>query len=233
MWTIMACPISGDNVAVSVEPFLVLAAQPEPPIAELALSLAAEFREVDETAAFVALDELGEEVAVARAASDGPRAGIDALREVLAIRHGFAGDVRRYDHPYNSMLDLVLERRRGLPILLSVLYVATAQRAGIPLSGVGLPGHYVVGDLSMREPLLIDPFDGGAPVIADSPRLVRAWGAHETALRILNNLVAAYDRRADISRAIQAAELRLALPLEHSRMQALRLELGALRARLN
>jgi regulator of sirC expression with transglutaminase-like and TPR domain len=131
------------------------------------------------------------------------------------------------------MLDLVLERRRGLPILLSVLYLATAQRAGIELCGVGLPGHYIVGDLRSKPAVLIDPFAGGEPVVAQSPRDVRAWGAHETALRILNNLVAAYGRRADLGRAIHAAELRLALPLGDARMQALRIELGALRARLN
>ena len=83
-----------------------------------------------------------------RAARNGPRAGVEALREVLADRHGFVGDSRRYDHPDNSMLNVVLERRRGLPILLSVLYLATRAAAGIPLSGVGLPGHYVVGDFA-------------------------------------------------------------------------------------
>lgn len=216
-----------------MEPFLAVAARPEPRIDELALSLAAEFRDVDEDAVVTLLDELGEEVVEARRAYSGPEAGIQALREVLGVRHGFVGDRRRYDHPHNSMLDVVLERRRGLPILLSVLYVATAQRAGIPLSGVGLPGHYVVGDLRADPPLLIDPFAGGAPVTAQSRREVRAWNAHETALRILNNLVASFGRRADLVRAIQAAELRLALPLDPSRIQALRIELGALRARLN
>ncbi len=216
-----------------MEPFLALAALPEPPIDELALSLAAEFREVDETAAVTVLDELGDEVADARRSLSGPRAGVDALREVLGGRHGFSGDERRYDHPQNSMLDVVLERRRGLPILLSVLYLATARRAGIPLCGVGLPGHYVVGDLRCDPPLLIDPFAGGEPVTAQSRRDVRAWGSHETALRILNNLVASFGRRADLMRSIQAAELRLALPLEPSRIDLLRIELGALRARLN
>jgi regulator of sirC expression with transglutaminase-like and TPR domain len=230
---IMAPPAGGNNVEVHIEPFLAVAARPAPTVEALALSLAAEFRDVDETAALELLDELGDEVAAAQAAREGPHAGIEALREVLAIRHGFVGDQRRYDHPCNSMLDLVLERRRGLPILLSVLYLATAQRAGIDLCGVGLPGHYVVGDLRASPPVLIDPFAGGTPVVAGSPRDVRAWGAHETALRILNNLVASYGRRADIARAIHAAELRLALPFEHERVEALRMELGALRARLN
>jgi regulator of sirC expression with transglutaminase-like and TPR domain len=216
-----------------MEPFLALAVQPEPPIEELALSLAAEFRDVDEAAATTLLDELAEEVMQARAALHGPHAGIEALREVLAVRHHFDGDRKNYDDPGNSMLDIVLRRRRGLPILLSVLYLATARRAGISLAGVGLPGHYVVGDLSLQPPLLIDPFDGGTRIVAESPRDVRVWGPHETALRILNNLVGSYGRRADLGRTIQAAELRLALPLEPQRQAALRIELGALRARLN
>jgi len=218
---------------VPVEPFLTLAAHPQSSVDELALSLAAEFRDVDEDAARSLLDELGEEVVAARAQLDGPHAGIDALREVLAVRHDFRGDRRRYDHPLNSMLDAVLERRRGLPILLSVLYLATARRAGVALCGVGLPGHYVVGDLSVDPPLLIDPFAGGERVVAQSPREVRAWSAHETALRILNNLVGSFGRRADLVRTIHAAELRLALPLEPATIHELRIELGALRARLN
>jgi regulator of sirC expression with transglutaminase-like and TPR domain len=211
-----------------VEPFTVLAAQPESPLDELALSLAAEFRAVDDGGARAQLDELGEEVARERDTGAG---GLQALREVLGVRHGFRGDSERYDHPQNSMLDVVLERRRGLPILLSVLYVATAQRAGIALSGVGLPGHYVVGDFSASPPQLVDPFAGGAPIRAD--RHVRPWGAHETVLRMLNNLVGSYERRADLTRTIQAAELRLALPLDPQQGEAMRLELGALRARLN
>ena len=68
----------------------------------------------------------------------------------------------QYDHPDNSMLDLVLTRRRGLPILLSVVYVEVARRAGIELAGVGLPGHFVVGHFGAEPAALLDPFAGGA-----------------------------------------------------------------------
>ena len=81
--------------------------------------------------------------------------------------------------------------------------------------------------------MLLDPFDGGAPLQRRSPRDVRPWGAHETVLRMLNNLVGSFGRRADLMRSIQAAELRLALPLDLPVEERLRLELGALRARLN
>ncbi len=134
---------------------------------------------------------------------------------MLGVRHGFRGERERYDDPRNSMLNVVLERRRGLPILLSVLYVATARRAGIALERRRPARALRRRRLRRRSPpLLLDPFAGGAPLQISSPRDVRPWGAHETALRMLNNLVGSFGRRADLMRTIQAAELRLALPLD-------------------
>ena len=218
---------------MSIAPFPQLAASPTASIDVLALSLAAEFREVDAAAALARLDELGDEVAAARDKGHGDGAGLEALREVLAVRHGFDGEGVRYEDPADSMLDLVLERRRGLPILLSVLYVATAQRAGIALRGVGLPGHYVVRDLATVPPVLIDPFAGGVRVEVEPSTNVSPWTAQETALRMLNNLVRAYLRRNDLTRAIRAAELRMALPSDAARSRVLRLEWLSLQARLN
>jgi regulator of sirC expression with transglutaminase-like and TPR domain len=213
---------------VTVAPFSVLAARRDPPLDELALSIAAQFREVDDDAALAQLDALGEEVA----AVGGDR--LAALVDVLARRHGYAGaDDDDYDDPANSMLDIVIERRRGLPILLSVLYVEVARRAGLALAGVGLPGHYVVGRFDPGPPMLLDPFGRGAPVDADDPEDVRPWTPHETALRMLNNLVGSYTRRNDLGRAIRAAEMRLELDVPSAPKQALGAELRALRARLN
>ena len=214
-----------------VEPFSVLAARPEPRLDELALSLAAEFREVDAPGALRELDRLGSELPLP--SGGGPAAEVEAVRELLGRRHGFAGNRDEYDHPDNSMLDLVLERRTGLPILLSIVYVEVARRAGIALAGVGLPGHYVVGHFGEEPPLLLDPFAGGAPLEVPSSPQVRPWGPHQTALRMLNNLVRSYSRRADLAHAIRAAELRLELPLGERQAAALAAELRSLRARLN
>ena len=216
--------------------FATVARRREPMLDELALALAAEFRPVDHDAALMRLDALGAEVGEAAAGAAGdPEAEAEAVSEVLGARHGFAGEREQYDHPDNSMLDLVLERGRGLPILLSVVYVETARRAGVALSGVGLPGHYVVGHFGARPPVLLDPFGGGARVDAGDapPAAVRPWGPHETALRMLNNLVSAYSRRGDLGNAIRAAELRLDLPLAGDTRAQLNAELGSLRARLN
>jgi regulator of sirC expression with transglutaminase-like and TPR domain len=146
-----------------------------------------------------------------------------------------AGDRDDYDNPDNSMLDLVLERRRGLPIALSVVYVAAARRAGIPLAGVGLPGHFVVAHFGATPPLVLDPFGGGARVAVQpgAERLVRPWHPHETALRMLNNLVAGYARRVRLGDAIVAARLRLELPVPDAERTRLEEELVALQARLN
>jgi regulator of sirC expression with transglutaminase-like and TPR domain len=128
----------------------------------------------------------------------------------------------------------VLERRRGLPILVSAVYVEAARRAGVPLAGVGLPGHYVVGHFGAPEPLLLDPFGGGVQITPGVPaELVRPWTPHETAMRMLNNLVPAFRRRGDLAGALRAAELRLTLPADAGERDRVRAELATLRAHLN
>jgi hypothetical protein len=215
--------------------FAALAAAPEPALDAIALALAAEFREVDAAAAMAELDSLGAQLSRAAGATSGePSALASACAQLLGVEHGFAGDREDYDDPENSMIDAVLARRRGLPILLSVVYVEVARRAGIALLGVGLPGHFVVGHFGAEPPLLLDPFSGGAPVTGDFPRgLVRPWGVHETAMRMLNNLVGSYQRRGDLGAAIRAATMRMALPAAESEREVLRAELRAMQARLN
>jgi regulator of sirC expression with transglutaminase-like and TPR domain len=148
--------------------------------------------------------------------------------------HGFEGDREHYDDPQNSMLDVVLDRRRGLPILLSVVYIEAARRAGIALSGVGLPGHFVVGHFGGGAPLLLDPFDRGRPLSAPaSPDALRPWLPGEIAMRMLNNLVSSYTRRGDLTDAIRAAKLRLLLPAPEALRDTVATELRTLQARLN
>jgi regulator of sirC expression with transglutaminase-like and TPR domain len=215
--------------------FTELARRPDAAMDELALAMAAEFRAVDSAAALAQLDALGGALRDVVAAADGTAAGeTRACVELLGGREGFAGDRERYDDPQNSMLDVVLAHRRGLPIALSVVYMEVARRAGVPLAGVGLPGHYVVGHFGAEPPVLIDPFAGGEPVEVRHPDpLVRPWTPHETAMRMLNNLVGSFQRRGDIGAAIRAAELRMALPAEEALVESLRADLRAMQARLN
>jgi regulator of sirC expression with transglutaminase-like and TPR domain len=217
-----------------VASFADLAAAPDPPLDALALALAAEFRRVDAPAALARLDALGAELAAALPRRGDPAAEARACGDLLGRVHGFAGDRDEYDHPDNSMLDLVLERRRGLPILLSVVYVAVAERAGVGLAGVGLPGHFVVGHFGGDPAVLLDPFSGGERITPDvDPHHVRPWAPAEIALRMLNNLVGSYGRRGQLGPAITAARMRLALPADAPLRERLDAELRGLQARLN
>lgn len=103
-------------------------------------------------------DAAGREVEAARG---DPLAGARAIATVLE-REGFVGDQDTYEDPRNSFLDRVLERRRGLPITLSVLMVHLGRHAGVPLHGIGFPGHFLVGlPVPDADPVVLDPFRGG------------------------------------------------------------------------
>jgi regulator of sirC expression with transglutaminase-like and TPR domain len=201
----------------------------------VALAIAREFRAVDVDGALSTLDALGEELVHAAAEAGGrPEEVARACSRLLGDRHGFHGDAENYDDPDNSMLDVVLARRRGLPILLSVVYIEVARRADIPIGGVGLPGHFVVAHFGARPPLLMDPFRRGDLLSAiGGPEVLSPTRPHDIAMRMLNNLVRSYERRANLTAAIRAANMRLALPAEPPLKAALRAELLALQARLN
>lgn len=219
--------------AVKAPSFTDLVASPAPPLDRVALAIAAELREVDVAAALAALDALGDDLRQELERTERtPESELAATAHVLGARHGFHGEEKHYHDPDRSMLDLVLERRVGLPILLSVVYTEVARRAGVTLAGVGLHGHFVVGHFGTDPPLLADPFHRGRPLPGPlAGRLARPWSAHDTARRMLNNLVASYLDRMDLGRAIRAAELRLEVAGEDR--SALELELRGMRARLN
>uniref|UniRef100_UPI00187D32C0 transglutaminase-like domain-containing protein n=1 Tax=Streptomyces sp. E5N91 TaxID=1851996 RepID=UPI00187D32C0 len=102
-----------------------------------------------------------------------PRAWAVALRDLLGERYGFHGVAADYQRLESSLLHEVVRRRRGLPILLSVVWLEVARRAGAPVYGVALPGHFVVGfggesaaasgpgAAPLGERVLVDPYDGG------------------------------------------------------------------------
>ena len=83
------------------------------------------------------------------------------LNRVLFHEWGFHGNVENYTDPRNSFLDQVLERRTGIPLSLSIVYLLVAERLGLELEPVGLPGHFIVGCFVDDLPFFIDPFDRG------------------------------------------------------------------------
>lgn len=83
------------------------------------------------------------------------------LNRVLFHEWGFHGNVEHYTDPRNSFIDQVLKRRTGIPISLSVVYLLVAERVGVDLEPVGLPGHFIVGCFTDDLPFFIDAFDRG------------------------------------------------------------------------
>lgn len=90
-----------------------------------------------------------------------PRERCKIINRVLFHEQGFRGNLDHYTDPENSFLHRVLERRKGLPITLTILYVLIADRCGVRLEPVGLPGHFVAGCFLEREAFFIDAFDHG------------------------------------------------------------------------
>ncbi|MGA6168994.1 tetratricopeptide repeat protein [Streptomyces sp. NPDC012600] len=169
-----------------------------------------------------------------------PAGWASALAELLGERHEFGGSSADYQRLESSILQQVLRRRRGLPILLSVVWIEVARRAGAPVYGVALPGHFVVGFGDPAHPVLVDPFAGGAPLTGEDADLLvtGATGARlepsmltparplEIVLRILNNIRAwatARPERTDV--ALWAVDLSLLLPSHPARLRYERAQL--------
>ena len=100
-------------------------------------------------------------------AAVGEIARAEALSRVLAGEFGFMGDAKTYEDPANADLIQVLERRRGLPVSLSILYVAAARRLGWMANALDVPGHVLVLLGENVAPVIVDPFSGGALVGRD------------------------------------------------------------------
>lgn len=99
-----------------------------------------------------------------------PEDRVLALNEFLFAELGFQGNAKRYYDPRNSYLNEVIDRRRGIPITLAVLYAEVGRRIELPLEGVSFPGHFLVR-LPLRGGMLVlDPFSGGAPLDEDALR---------------------------------------------------------------
>ncbi len=86
---------------------------------------------------------------------------IAALNFVLFGRHGFRGNRDAYYDPKNSFLNEVMERKSGIPITLSVLYMEVAARVGLTVDGIGFPGHFMVKAQADGNEIVIDPFNSG------------------------------------------------------------------------
>ncbi|MQY16657.1 hypothetical protein SRB5_68590 [Streptomyces sp. RB5] len=166
-----------------------------------------------------------------------PHGWAHATADLLGGRLGFHGTPGDYRKLESSLLHEVLRRRRGLPILLSVVWIEVARRAGAQVYGVALPGHFVVGfgdPGAPGGPVLADPFDGGRPLTPQdtetlvvgatgqplTPSMLTPAGPLDIVLRVLNNIrawAASRPERSDVQ--LWAVELSLLLPAHPARLR--------------
>ncbi|HWK44220.1 MAG TPA: transglutaminase-like domain-containing protein [Stellaceae bacterium] len=142
----------------------------ELPVADAALAFAALARPGLDVVPYRAIlaDLAGQVAAVAPDDAD-LEAANNALRVVLTERAGFTGDTETYDDLDNADLARVIDRRRGLPVTLGILWMATARAQGWRMVGLAFPGHFLVRLEVAGERVIVDPFAGG--LVCDAARL--------------------------------------------------------------
>jgi regulator of sirC expression with transglutaminase-like and TPR domain len=201
---------------------LVQQAEHDVPLAEAALLVAAH--------AHPGLDIAGQLGRLDDLAAPVPTRDLDALLEHLFVRERFAGNRADYYDPANSYLDSVLRRRLGIPLTLSIVLIEVGARVGVPLVGIGMPGHFLVraggdGDVDGGY---IDAFEGGARLdraacerrhrevhgehAAFDERLLRPVGTWAVLSRLLANLKSIASSRSDRDMLRWVLRLRVSLP---------------------
>ncbi|MCK8784715.1 transglutaminase-like domain-containing protein [Roseomonas sp. NAR14] len=151
-----------------------------------------------------------------------------ALAGILHDQFGYRGDSESYDDPANANLIGVVERRRGLPVALGILWLHMAEAAGWPAHGIDFPGHFLVALQGERGQLVVDVFDGGTALEAPAlrallkriegekaelqPALLAPMERRAVLLRLQNNIKLRRLRAGDLAAALDCTEdmLRLA-----------------------
>jgi len=198
------------------------------PIAEAALALAAfERRRVGFKRYRDHLRLLARDVGRHPGAAGDLPARARALNEIILLKYGYSGDELSYDDLQNANLMRVLDRRKGLPVALGILYIHAARAQGWDIAGLGFPGHFLVRLADGAGRVIIDPFHGGRICgAAELRELLKAAAGQDSKLRpehyievsdrdvllrLQNNLKARLLQAQDHERALKVIETMLML----------------------
>lgn len=216
-----------DDLGIDLEQGMLLIAR----ISNPGASRAEIDRQLDALASRVRL-KLGPQADPRRA---DPRQVVEAVRQVLFVEEGFTGKPANYDDPGNSSLERVLATHQGLPVLVSHVIVAVADRLQVPMVGLQIPGRYMVKYDGSRAPagfppsdIIIDPFNGRVLRVDELEEFVARTGwifdplkhlapspKRATLARMLRNLVGDFEAAGQHQRAGQASEYLWLLTRDH------------------
>jgi regulator of sirC expression with transglutaminase-like and TPR domain len=169
------------------------------------------------------LDSMAQDIKSLLQGRQRPTEIINMINEYLFEKHGFNGNTEDYYDPRNSYLNDVIERKTGIPITLSALYMELARRIGLILHGVGFPGHLLVKHLYHDVAIVIDPFNKGRILSTEDcqrlldrlysgqvrfePRFLESVTNEQMLIRMLRNLKEAYMHSYDYDKALSATEM--------------------------
>jgi regulator of sirC expression with transglutaminase-like and TPR domain len=195
-----------------------------------ALSIArTEYPLLDAAYYLACLEDLASRVRSRMRMSPTARETIALLNRVLFDEEGLRGNRDNYYDPRNSFLNDVLDRKLGIPITLSLIYMEVARRVGFPIAGTGMPGHFLLKHYdAMSGEILIDPFNRGRIVssvdcqrrldeiysgrVELKPEFTQAVTHRGILTRVLNNLRQIYFTRHNMPKGLVVLDLLLAIP---------------------
>ncbi len=216
------------NEATAAQRWERVAAAPDERInlAEAALLIAAEdYRDLDVDAYLERLDEMGAALRRRLRQDISTTDSILALNRYLFEELGFAANAAEYYDPRNSFLNEVLDRKLGIPITLSVVYIEVGRRIGLPLHGVSFPGHFLVKCMVRDGAIVLDPYAKGVSLgLDDLLQRLKAWrngldpdremvknllaaaSNKDILVRMLRNLKGIYLHQQALTKALAAAD---------------------------
>jgi len=174
-------------------------------LAEAALLIAKNaYRDLDVPGYLARIGELAGKLS-AQLPEDGTESSrIVALNRFLFEDQGFAPSVENYYDPRNSFLNEVLERRVGIPLSLSILYIEVGRRIGLPLQGISFPGHFLVKCTLKEGVVIIDPYCGGITLsLQDLQQRLRETRGGEVSRAIVAAMLVAANKREILARMLR------------------------------